>query len=378
MMLRLLVKNLLRNKRRTLLTSSSVAVSIFLLASLGLVYRAMGRAPETGESRLRLVTMRHPGMNLLLPVSYLQRIQKVRGVAAVTPMNWMGAYYRDRSNSFANYAVGADRLFDVFSEVKIPSDQVAAFKRDRTGAVVGKRLADKYGWKLGDRITLLGSIYGIQPELTLRGIYTGSDENQLFFHWDYFNEMVGRLNRAEIFWIRAENSDSIEPVENAIDSMFRDSPASTLTQPEPVALMTFITALGNVRGAVLLIGTAVIFAVLLIVANTMALSVRERIPEAAVMRSLGFRPRQIIQLFVGESIALSLAGALIGCAGAYALFRILGITQLQGTIYIDLRMRADTLLLSFSLALLIAVAASGWPAYRASRANIARALRFVG
>jgi putative ABC transport system permease protein len=377
-MLRLLLKNLLRNTRRTILTSSSVAVSIFLLASLALVYRAMGSAPATGESRLRLVTMRHPGMNLLLPVSYLQRIQKVPGVAAVSPMNWIGAYYRDRSNSFANYAVEADRLFDVFSEVKIPSSEVAAFKRDQTGAVVGKRLADKYGWKIGDRVTLLGSIYGIQPELTLRGIYTGSDENQLFFHWDYFNELVGRLNRAEVFWIRVNSPESVEPVEKAIDSMFRDSPAATLTQLEPVALMTFITALGNVRGAVLLIGTAVIFAVLLIVSNTMALSVRERVPEAAVMRSLGFRPRQIIQLFVSESVVLSLAGGLVGCVAAYTLFRTLNITQLQGVIYIDLRMRADTLLLSFFVALLIGVAASGWPAYRASRANIARALRFVG
>jgi putative ABC transport system permease protein len=377
-MLRLLVKNLLRNKRRAILTSSSVAISIFLLASLGLVYRAMGHAPEMGESRLRLVTMRHPGMNLLLPVSYLQRIEKVPGVAAITPMNWIGAYYRDRSNSFANYAVGADRLFDVFSEVKIPPAEVAAFKRDRTGAVVGKRLADKFGWKIGDRITLLGSIYGIQPELTLRGIYTGSDENQLFFHWDYFNELVGRLNRAEVFWMRVDSPQSVEPVEKAVDDMFRNSPAETLTQLEPVALMSFISGLGNVRGAVLLVGSAVIFAVLLIVANTMALSVRERIPEAAVMRSLGFKPRQIVELFVGESVLLSLVGGLVGCVSAYTLFRMLGITQLQGTIYIDMRMRPDTLLLSFSIAFLIGIAASSWPAYRASHTNIAKALRFVG
>jgi putative ABC transport system permease protein len=377
-MLRLVVKNLLRNKRRTILTGSSVAISIFLLASLGMVYRAMGHAPETGESRLRLVTMRSPGLNLLLPVSYLQRIEKVPGVAAVTPMNWIGAYYRDPSNSFANYAVGADRLFDVFSEVKIPSDEVAAFKRDKTGAVTGKRLAGKYGWKIGDRITLLGSIYGIQPELTLRGIYTGSDENQLFFHWDYFNEIVGRLNRAEIFWIRVDKPQSVESVETTIDAMFRNSPAATLTQLEPVALMSFITALGNVRGAILLVGTAVIFAVLLIVSNTMALSIRERFPEAAVMRSLGFRPGQIVQLFVIESLLLSLAGGLIGCLAAYAFFRILGVTQLQGQIYMDLRMHPETLLLSFSLALLIGIAASCWPAYQAAHANIARALRFVG
>jgi putative ABC transport system permease protein len=377
-MLHLLVKNLLRNKRRTILTGSSVALSIFLLASLSLVYRAMGHAPESGESRLRLITERSPGINLMLPVSYLERIENVPGVVAVTPMNWIGAYYRDPSNSFANFAVNADTLFNVFSEVKIPPGEVAAFKRDRTGAVVGKRLADKYGWRIGDRITLLGSIYGFQPELTLRGIYTGSDENQLFFHWDYFNEAVGQLNRAEVFWIRVNNPKSVESVEKAIDGMFRDSPAETLTQPEPVALMSFIQGLGNVRGAVLLVGTAVIFAVLLIVSNSMALSVRERFPEAAVMRSLGFTPRQVVRLFVSESLILSLAGGLVGGLAAYTLFRILGVTQLQGEVYIDLRMHLETLLLSFSLALLIGFAASWWPARQASHANIAKALRFVG
>ena len=255
---------------------------------------------------------------------------------------------------------------------------VSSITSASTGAVVGKRLADKFGWKIGDRITLLGSIYGIQPELTLRGIYTGSDENQLFFHWDYFNELVGRLNRAEVFWMRVDSPQSVEPVEKAVDDMFRNSPAETLTQLEPVALMSFISGLGNVRGAVLLVGSAVIFAVLLIVANTMALSVRERIPEAAVMRSLGFKPRQIVELFVGESVLLSLVGGLVGCVSAYTLFRMLGITQLQGTIYIDMRMRPDTLLLSFSIAFLIGIAASSWPAYRASHTNIAKALRFVG
>jgi putative ABC transport system permease protein len=377
-MVRLLIKNLLRNKRRTILTSSSVAISVFLLASLVMVYRAMGRAPEMGKSRLRLITMRSPGMNLLLPISYLERIAQVPGVAAVTPMNWMGAYYQDPSNTFANYAVGADRLFDVYADVKIPAEEIAAFKQDRTGAVVGRRLAEKYGWKIGDHITLLGSIYGIQPELTLRGIYEGSDENQLFFHWDYFNEAVGRLNRAEVFWIRVDSPKSVEPVEKAIDEMFRNSSAGTLTQPEPVALLSFISGLGNVRGAILLVGTAVLFAVLLIVANSMALSVRERIPEAAVLRSLGFRPGQVLRLFVSESLALSVAGGLIGSLTAYIFFRVLAVTQLQGAIYIDLRMRPATLLLSFSIALLIGLAASWWPARRISQTNIATALRFVG
>jgi putative ABC transport system permease protein len=377
-MWRLIVKNLLRNKRRTFLTSSSVAISLFLLTSLGMVYRAMGHPPSSEASRLRLVTMRLTGMNLLMPLSYLDRIEKVPGVAAVTQMNWIGAYYQDPGNTFANYAVDADKLFQVFAEVKIPPEQEAAFKQDRTGAVVGKRLAEKYHWKLGDRITLLGSVYGIEPQLTLRGIYTGSDENQLFFHWDYFNESIGRRNRVEAFWMRAASAGDVDRVEKTIDDMFRNTPAETRTQIEPVTLMTMISMLGNVRGTILVIGSAVVFAVLLIVANTMALSIRERIPEAAVMRSLGFRSGQIVQLFVAESLLLSLAGGLIGCLGAEMVFRSIGVTQLAGAVYLDLRMHLPTLILSFSLAFVIGVAASCWPAYRASRVNIAKALRFVG
>jgi putative ABC transport system permease protein len=375
---RLLFKNLARNPRRAVLTGSSVAVSLFLLSSLGMVYSALGRAPESGASRLRLYTMRSTGMNLLLPISDWQRIQTVPGVVAVTPMNWIGAYYQDPSQTFANFAVDADTLFNVFSEVKIPAAQVAAFQRDRTGAVAGKRLADKYHWKPGDRITLLNSIYGFDPQLTLRGIYTGSDENQLFFHWDYFNESVGRLNRAEGYWVRVRSADDLPRVSRAIDDLFRNTSAETRTETEPVALLNFIAVLGNVRAVILVIGSAVLFAILLIVANTMALAIRERLPEAAVLRSLGFRPAQIVELFVGEALIITLAGGILGCAAAEILYRALAITQFRGAIYIDLNMRPQTLVLSLLLTLLIGLGASLWPALQAARVNIARALRFVG
>ncbi len=377
-MWRLLLKNLARNPRRAVLTGASVAVSIFLLTSLAVVYAAMGRAPESGSSRLRLYTMRSTGMNLLLPISYWPRIKGVHGVAAVTPINWIGAYYQDPSQTFANFAVDADTLFDVFSEVKILPAQVVAFERDRTGAVVGRSLAEKYHWKIGQRITLLHSIYGFDPQLTLRGIYTGSDENQLFFHWNYFNESTGRLNLAEGYWIRVDGPDDVARVSKAVDALFRNTPAETRTQTEGTVLLNFIAVLGNVRAVVLVIGSAVLFAILLVVANTMALAIRERLPEAAVLRSLGFRPAQIVRLFVGEALLITLAGGVLGAAAAEILYGSLGITQLRGAIYIDLRMRPETLLLSLAITLLIGLGASLWPALQAARINISRALRYVG
>jgi putative ABC transport system permease protein len=375
---RLLFRNLARNRRRAVLTGSSVAVSLFLLSSLVMVYSALGRAPGTGAGRLRLYTIRSTGMNLLLPISYWQRIKDVPGVIAVTPMNWIGAYYQDPSQTFANFAVDADTLFKVFSDVKIPAAEVAAFEQDRTGAVVGKRLAEKYHWKLGQRITLLDSVYGFNPQLTLRGIYTGSDENQLFFHWDYFNEADGRLNLAEGYWSRVASAADVPRVSKAIDALFRDTPAETLTQPEPVALLNFIATLGNVRAVILVIGSAVLFAILLIVANTMALAIRERLPEAAVLRSLGFRPAQIVELLVGEALMVTMAGGILGSVAAEILYRVLAITQFRGAIYIDLRMRPQTLALSLVITLLIGLGASLLPALQAARVNIARALRYVG
>jgi putative ABC transport system permease protein len=274
--------------------------------------------------------------------------------------------------------VDPDTVFEVQDGARIPPDQLEAFKRNRTAAVAGKKLVEKYGWKIGDRITLLGSYWGVKPELTLVGVFEGGPDDQFWFHWEYLNEAAGRPNLAGLYWVRIDRPENAMQVANAIDRLFRNSDAETKTESLNQFLLNLISMLGSVRHAILLIGSAVAFAILLVVANTVAMSVRERISEAAVMRSLGFRPGWIIFSFVGESILLTLAGAMLGVVGAKFLFDSLALTHIGPFAVADLRLRPETLGLCAGLSLLIALLATGWPAYRAARINLAEALRYTG
>lgn len=377
-MWRLLLKNVIRNKRRTLLTVSSVAVSLFLVSSLAIVYTAFGAPLQDADSIPLMMVRRSSGIIFPMPASYGARIRTVPGVAACASLSWFGGYWKDPANQFANFAVDAENVFLVQAASQIPPDQLEAFKRERTAAVAGRRLAEKYHWKIGDRITLLGSPYGITPELTLRGIFSGGPDDQLYFHWEYLNEATGRRNLVGLYWIRVERPEIASRVGQAVDQMFRNTDAETKTESISAFLLSFISMLGNVRGIILAVGSAVTFAILLIVANTMAMSIRERIPEAAVLRSLGFRSAHITGLFVGESLVLTLAGALLGVGGAKVLYDGLALSQLGQFVFADMRMRPVTLAFCSSLPLLIALLAAGWPAYRAGRVKIAEALRYTG
>jgi putative ABC transport system permease protein len=214
--------------------------------------------------------------------------------------------------------------------------------------------------------------------LTLRGIFTGGPDDQFFFHWDYLNEALGRPDLVGLFEVRVEHPEDAPRVAQAIDRLFRNTDAETKTESLNAFLLNFVAMLGNVRAIILLIGAAVTFTILLIVANTMAMSIRERIAEAAVLRSLGFHAVHLMILFVGESLVLTLAGALAGVGGAKLLYDRLSLSKFSQFVFADMRMRPATFLLCFSLAILIALVAAGWPAYRAARLNIAEALRHSG
>jgi putative ABC transport system permease protein len=378
-MWRLGLRNLLRNKRRTILTASSVAVSLFLLSSLAMVYTALGKPYEGAERSPRMMVRRLTSITFMMPASYGPRIKAVPGVVAVTPMNWFGAYWKDAANSFANAAVDANTVFDVLDISRIAPDQLEAFKRERVAAVAGRRLIEKFHWKIGDRITLMGSpYYPITPELVLRGTFTGGPDDQFYFHYDYMNEAMGEFNRVNLYWIRVERPEIAARVGQAIDQTFRNTDAETKTEAEGTFLLSFISMLGNVRGIILMIGGAVTFAVLLIVANSVAMSIRERVTEAAILRSLGFTSRHVLALFVGESVALTVGGTLVGVGGAKLLYGALAVTQIGTYVWADMRMRPETILFCMALSIVLALLAASLPAYRAVRISIAEALRFTG
>ena len=372
------MRNLLRNKRRTALTVSSVMVSMFLVSSLAMIYTALGKPLEGGEKMPLLLVRRATSINDSLPAGYEPRIKSVTGVVAVTKATWFAGYWRDPANTFANLGVDPESVFDVQNGARISPEQLAAFKSERTAAVAGRRLVEKFGWKIGDRITLLGSFWGVVLDVKLVGVFEGGPDDQFWFHWEYMNEAAGRPNAAGLYWVRIDQPQNATRVAGAIDRMFRNSAAETKTESVNQFLLNLISLLGSVRRAILMIGAAVAFAILLVVANTVAMSIRERISEAAVMRSLGFRSGQIVSLFVSESVFLTLTGALTGVAVAKILYDALGMTHIGPFAVADLRLRPETLVLCCGLAVLIALMAAGWPAYRAARTNIAKALRYTG
>jgi putative ABC transport system permease protein len=325
-----------------------------------------------------MMVRRRTGITFMMPASYGQRIKAVPGVVAVSPMNWFGGYWKEPENSFGNFAIDADTIFDVLSMARIAPDQLEAFKRERVAAVAGRRLIEKYHWKIGDRITLMGSPYGIAPELVLRGTFAGGPDDQFYFHYDYLNGAMHEMNQVGLYWIRVERPEIAARVGQAIDQTFLNTDSETKTEAEGTFLLSFISMLGNVRGIILMIGSAVTFAVLLIVANSVAMSIRERVAEAAVMRSLGFTSNRILALFVGESLALTVGGALVGVGGAKLLYGALAVTQIGTYVWADMRMRTETILFCMALSIILAVLSASVPAYRAARINIAEALRFTG
>lgn len=320
-LLSLMWKNSLRNSRRTVLTILSIAVSIFLIGTLEAILSAIYHPANTqGSEQLTLVTHRATGITQAMPASYRERIASVPGVKDVIAQNWFGGQYIDASNFFANFAVDTGEFAQVFDEYQITPDQLAAWKNERTAALVGKELADKYHWKLGQTITLTGTVYPVNPELTIRGFYTDpkdpSQELTLYFHYDYLNEMLDESSQVGSFTVRVDSAGDVPLVAQRIDSMFRNSPFETKTETVEAFRLSFVSMLGNLNFLLSAISIAVVFTILLIVGNTMAMSIRERTGEVAVLKTLGFRRKTILWLLVGEALVVALIGGVLGALGA--------------------------------------------------------------
>jgi putative ABC transport system permease protein len=342
-----------------------------------------GQSGLTPTSALRLITHDSVSMAVALPLADLQRIQRVPGVETVTPFQWFGGYYQDPKNFFAQFGIDPEAAIAVATDYKFQPDQARAFARDRTGAMVAGKLMDRFGWKLGDRITVIGGLFPLNLELTIRGVYHGPDENGLWFHYDYYNELMrehlpGGKDHVAAFWIRAKSAEDVPRVAATIDAMFRNSEAPTTTDTEKAFALSFTSMLGNIRLFLSLIAMAVLFAIFLVTANTMAMTVRERSSEVGVLKTLGFRRRQILAMLVGESVAVAFVGGVIGVGGARLIFGNLDWYRVTSGIIQHFHITAETMVLGILLAILLGVVSAAIPAWQASRLPIVQALRQVG
>lgn len=314
----LVLKNVRRNKRRTALTVLSVAIAVFLGASLRAILQGF-TSGAAASSATRMVTVRSTGLFFFMPISHLDAIRNVEGVRDVTWAAWFGGIYKDPSNFFAQFAVDAESYLRIYPEIRIPPDQREAFMNDRTGAIIGDGLARRFGLKVGDRIVLQVGIpvYGDEDyTFTIRGIYTPAtsivDNVSMFFHWKYVDERS--LTKGQVGWFveETDSPDTAAAVGRAIDQRFANTANETKTDSERQFMGTFVSMFGNLTLLLGSIGLAVVITTLFVAGNTMAMSVRERTIEIAVMRTLGFPARAIFTLVAGEALMMATIGAVIG------------------------------------------------------------------
>lgn len=372
---KLILKNILRNKRRTLLTISSLVVSLFLIITLATILTEFSRGREEANP-LRLVTRHAVSLGFVLPVAQQQRIATVPGVKEVMPFSWFGGIYKDEKNFFANFAVDASKMRNVMTELKMSDAEWQSFINDRQGAIVGQKLVKLYGFSIGQRITLKSPIYDRSVEFIVRGICTGGDEKTLYFHHEYLNELVPTWAKDQVstFSILANSAADVPRIAQTIDSMFINTDAPTKTESEREFAMSFETMMGGVKQFMYGIMGAITFSLLLVMGNTMAMSVRERTREVGTLKAIGFQRGTIAALFVGESLLVTTVGAIIGIGGAILLFK-----SIDMSLYIpnfqSFVPTVQTLSAAFVVSIFVGVLSVVYSAYRVSGMTIAEALR---
>jgi putative ABC transport system permease protein len=376
------VRNTFRNKRRSLLTMISISFSLLLLTMMICIWRSFYIDQVAPEAARRLIIRDRVSLAFFLPAYYREKIRAVPGVSAVVPITWFGGRYIDDrpEHFFAQLGTDPEEYLKVASDKITPPDQVKAWQQDRAGALVDVTLADKYGWKIGDRITLQRNIFPADLNLTIRAIYhRDPPQNALYFNAKYLEEAVPWF-KGQAGWYSAQidSPDHVAQASRTIDEMFRNSPLQTKTESEKAFQLGFVASLGNVKAFILSICGAVMFAIMLVSANTMAMSVRSRTREVAVLKTLGFTRRRLLSIFVTESVALALSGGVLGVLIAIPV--ISGITHrfLGLGIPLDMKVNPITAAIALLVAVVLGIVSGYLPAYRASRMNIVDALRHIG
>ena len=382
--LKLIFKNSFRHKLRTFLTVLGVAIAILAFGLLRTVIDAW-YAGVAASSASRLVARNAVSLVFPLPLSYKEKIRQIEGVKGVSYGTWFGGIYIDEKNFFANYAMEPKTYLAMFPEIITPPEQMAAFLRDRKGAVAGRKLVERFGWKIGDIITLKGTIFPGNWDFVLRGIYRGRDntvdETAFFFHWHYLNEALKKAGRSwtdQVGWYLIEIKDPhiAADVSLRIDRTFKNSLAETLTETEKAFQLSFISMSEAIVVAIQLVSFVIIFIIMAVVANTMAMTARERIGEYAIFKTLGFSGMHISGLIFGESMCITMLGAALGIIFTFPAAGIFGkeLSQFFPIFNVD----RETIYMDIVAALVVASVAALFPAWRAVHIRIADGLRRIG
>jgi putative ABC transport system permease protein len=382
---RLVFKNIFRHKLRSLLTIVGLVVAILAFGLLRTVVHAWYAGADMASAN-RLITRNATSLVFGMPAYYRERIKSIDGVTTVAISNWTGGLYKDESfrNFFAQFAI-TDEYWSQYPEFIVKPEELAAWRGDRRGAMVGRILADEHGFKVGDTLPIKGTIYPGQWDFVIRGIYDPRDETtvtrQMYFHWEYLNERVkqrtGRnFDIAGVFVVTIADGSRAAEVSRAIDAEFRNSLAETLTETEKAFQLGFVAQTGAIVTALRIVSFVVIVIILAVVANTMAMTARERLAEYATLKALGFSPGFVASLIVAESVLMTAIGGLIGIALTFPVAA--GFKQAMGSMFPVFKVTEETIVLQVASALAVGLLAAVLPSVRAARVRIVEGLRYIG
>jgi putative ABC transport system permease protein len=382
--IKLIFRNAFRHRLRTFLTVVGVAIAVLAFGMLrtlvGLWYLGVENASAT-----RLVTRNAISLVFPLPISYYDRIRQVEGVKSVSYGDWFGGIYIDEKHFFANYAIEPKNYLDLYPEFILPPAEKEAFIRDRKGCICGRKLADRFGWKVGDLITLKGTVFPGQWEFVLRGIYRGRDksteERVLMFHWDYLNETLKRTmplrsDQVGYYMIGVESPGVAAQVAQEVDRLFKNSLAETLTETEQAFHLGFVAMTEAIMVAIQIVSYVVILIIMVVAANTMAMTARERVPEYATMKGMGFGPAHLAFIIFGESVFIALTGGVLGALLTFPASSWIESELSEYFPYFSVSM--TTIYLDLAAAFVVGAVAALFPTWRSSTIRIAEGLRRIG
>ncbi|MFA5834401.1 MAG: FtsX-like permease family protein [Bacteroidota bacterium] len=384
--LKLIYKNLLRHKLRSLLTIMGISIAVLAFGLLRTVVTAWSYGVEAASAD-RLITRHAVAFIFPLPYSYKSEIENISGVKKVSFASWFQGIYKDQSfeNFFPRLAVDPETIFDVYSEFIVPPDQLAAFKKQRNSCVVGKKLAAQHGFKIGDVIPVKGDIYPGDWEFTVVGIYAGkdktADETQMFFNWEYLNErnrQTGSFAIDQVGWyiVQIKNANEAATLSETVDALYANSSARTKTETEKAFQQSFVSLSGAIITSMEVISYVIIGIILMVLANTIIMAARERIREYAVLKTLGFTSFHVVGLIAGESLFISLIG---GGSGLLLTFPVCqGFGEAFPTMFPVFEVQQATIAMAIGFSLLVGVIASVFPAYRSAHMKIVDGLRQIG
>ncbi len=378
------LRNGLRNRRRLLLTLGSVGFSLFLVVSL-INFLVLLEGPTSDDSALRLAVRRSSSLTDSMPLAHLEKIKAVPGVRTAMPFTWFqGIYGGEMKNFFGNFTVDPQVIFTMFGEVLLDEPSRLAFQREKSACIVGQVTAKRFGWRVGDRITLVSQIHfdpegsPVEVELVIRGIFTATQQGldvNLFFHNDLFEEASGRQGTVGTFWVKVDRLENIPAVCAAIDRSFHNTAYETRTETEKAFAATFQSMLGNLRLLFGSISAVVISTIVLVVGSTMAMSIRERSAEIAMLKTLGFSRWRILWLLMGESVAMSTVGGILGVGGAAWFYTSINLAEATDGMIHSFHIVPRAQAFGMLLAVLIGAFSAAIPAWTASRKSVLSGLR---